>query len=308
MRRLWAAEHVPSYGYGEVRPLRALVSRWRDLVALDVGANKGFWTKALLNNFPGGVARVHMLDPSPENFRELTEREDSLLFDPEDFALITAHNVAAGSAKGSALLYTNEDGSPLASLYPHTLSAQAGAQDAPLERSITVPVVALDDFISEQRIDHVDIVKMDVEGHEFAVLEGADRALRDGRIDVLIWEFGMHQVEARRFFLDFYDLLSARGYDLYEIPNTVARRIEHYDFRFETFAADVMYAARRRAAPPIAPPPGFDEAGYLKVNPDVAAAMRRGEFDSPRQHWLTFGYTENRRWADALLPLQGEKG
>jgi FkbM family methyltransferase len=291
-REQWAKEHVPAYGYGEVRPLRPLLSRSEGLVAIDVGANKGFWTKAFLNNFPGQVAHVHMLDPSPENFRELSEREDSLLFDPGDFALVTAHNVAAGAEPGEALLYTNEDGSPLASLHPHALTER-------LDRTIPTQVVTIDGFMAEQGIAHADVLKMDVEGHEFAVLEGADEALRAGRIDVLIWEFGMHQVEARRFFVDFWRFLTERGYDLYEHTNIVAKRIERYEHRFENFTDNFTFSARRRAAPSPTPPAGFSEEGYLAANRDVAKAVARGDFASGLQHWLQFGYREDRRLSPA---------
>jgi FkbM family methyltransferase len=289
-REQWAKEHVPAYGYGEVRPLRPLLSRWEGLVAIDVGANKGFWAKAFLNNFPGQVAHVHMLDPSPENFRELTEREDSLLFAPEDFPLVTAHNVAAGAEAGEALLYTNEDGSPLASLHPHALTER-------LDQTIPTRVVTIDGFMAQHGIGHADVLKMDVEGHEFAVLEGADASLRAGRIDVLIWEFGMHQVEARRFFIDFWRFLTERGFDLYELDGVLARRIERYEHRFENFTGNFTFAARRRAAPPAPLPAGFTEEGYLAANADVAAAVQRGDFISGVQHWLQFGYREDRRWS-----------
>lgn len=40
--------------------------------------------------------------------------------------------------------------------------------------------------------------------------------------------------------------------------------------------------------------PGFDEAGYLAANPDVAAAVSSGQFQSGCQHYLLFGHNENR--------------
>ena len=39
----------------------------------------------------------------------------------------------------------------------------------------------------------------------------------------------------------------------------------------------------------------FDEAGYLAANPDVAAAVGRGDFRSGRQHFQTHGHREGRR-------------
>ncbi|MCG4256298.1 hypothetical protein K6W27_03260 [Acetobacter senegalensis] len=38
----------------------------------------------------------------------------------------------------------------------------------------------------------------------------------------------------------------------------------------------------------------FDEASYLTANPDVAAAVARGDFSSGRQHFLQRGYQEER--------------
>lgn len=45
------------------------------------------------------------------------------------------------------------------------------------------------------------------------------------------------------------------------------------------------------SAPAVEIPSGFDPEGYLRLNPDVAAAGF-----GARQHYLEFGYRENRRW------------
>ncbi len=41
----------------------------------------------------------------------------------------------------------------------------------------------------------------------------------------------------------------------------------------------------------------FNEAGYLKENPDVADAMKKGEISDPRAHYVGFGYFEGRTGA-----------
>ena len=303
IRRFWASTNIPSHILGEVYPLKPLLSRWSDLVAVDVGANKGLWAKALLNTFPGGVAQIHMLDPSPENYRELMEREDSLAFEAADFPKLSAYPYAAGARRGTAVLYTNEEGSPLASLYPHSEGGEASTPGSvPLRERLEVEVVPLDVLLEERGIDHVDILKLDVEGHEYAVLEGAERALRAGQIDVLFWEFGMHQVESRRFFIDFWTFLTERGYDLYAVDDVSARRIERYERRFENFTRNFDFAARRRDAPLVQPPEGFDEAEYLAANPDVTLTVRKGTFESGRQHWLTLGHQESRPLRSEMRP------
>jgi hypothetical protein len=44
----------------------------------------------------------------------------------------------------------------------------------------------------------------------------------------------------------------------------------------------------------ILPQVDFDEENYLRANPDVAAAIRRGEWRTPRDHFVAVGYFENR--------------
>ncbi|HYZ31575.1 MAG TPA: hypothetical protein VE684_04750 [Crenalkalicoccus sp.] len=41
----------------------------------------------------------------------------------------------------------------------------------------------------------------------------------------------------------------------------------------------------------------FNEAGYLQANPDVAEAVRRGEIENARLHYIGFGYFEGRQGA-----------
>ncbi len=38
----------------------------------------------------------------------------------------------------------------------------------------------------------------------------------------------------------------------------------------------------------------FNEAGYLKANPDIAEAARKGAMDDVRMHYIGFGYFEGR--------------
>ena len=54
---------------------------------------------------------------------------------------------------------------------------------------IRVPVKTLDRCMEDWRIDKIDLMKIDVEGHEPRVFEGAASALGAGRIRALLCEF-----------------------------------------------------------------------------------------------------------------------
>jgi SAM-dependent methyltransferase len=59
----------------------------------------------------------------------------------------------------------------------------------------------------------------------------------------------------------------------------------------------------------IATPENFDETGYLAANPDVAEAVRKGQFKSGRQHFEGHGRRESRlvRFPRSIGDLQQEK-
>jgi hypothetical protein len=54
--------------------------------------------------------------------------------------------------------------------------------------------------------------------------------------------------------------------------------------------AHIEYSVpKRHQVRPIVIPPDFDDAAYLRANPDVAAAKA-----DPRKHWVEYGYREGR--------------
>ncbi len=50
---------------------------------------------------------------------------------------------------------------------------------------------------------------------------------------------------------------------------------------------------------------GFDEAGYLAANPDVAKAIRAGAVPGALEHYSNYGYFEARRGAAGRVPPSG---
>src|SRR3954453_13300120 len=59
----------------------------------------------------------------------------------------------------------------------------------------------------------------------------------------------------------------------------------------------------------IATSDNFDESGYLAANPDVAEAVRKGQFKSGRQHFEGHGLKESRlvRFRGSIGDIQQEK-
>jgi len=202
-------------------------------IVFDVGAHRGDWTRALLRAAPG-LAAVHCFEPSAANWAEIDAIADRRV------RLVRA---AVAERAGEAVLYATEPGSVLASLTQRDLS-HIGLGFAHTERVVTL---SLDSYLREQAIERVDYLKLDVEGHELAALNGADEALRRKAIRALAFEFGGCNIDTRVFFRDFWKLLSGHGYSLYRLaPRHRLWPIESYSEEAENFLfANYLATAER---------------------------------------------------------------
>jgi hypothetical protein len=80
--------------------------------------------------------------------------------------------------------------------------------------SLEVRTVRLDTYADEQGIDHIDLLKIDTEGHEPAVLRGADQLLRSSRIDHVLaeCEFTERGDEPHGSFAEIHAILAPLGF------------------------------------------------------------------------------------------------
>ncbi|MCL4508953.1 MAG: FkbM family methyltransferase [Chloroflexi bacterium] len=170
-------------------------------VFIDIGANIGFYscTAAALQ------ARVHAFEPNPSLSRFL--EQSRVLNGWGERLTVNTCAVASTAGRAEFFLSTNQENSGLSSLLPldHLSTAE----------KLVVPTTTLDAYCSAHGIDHVRLIKIDVEGGERDVLTGAARVLQDVRPDAVICElssFGGGSKPA-----DVLHLLEEAGYVPYEI-------------------------------------------------------------------------------------------
>jgi len=134
------------------------------MTVLDIGAHHGLYSLAASKDVhPRG--HVHSFEPSPRE-RRLLERNLRLNLRQN----VSVHAMALGATRGRATLFLVEgieDGC-------NSLQSPGGSRNT---RTVEVDVVLLDEFVQENGITAVDFIKMDVEGAELSVLQGASRLL-----------------------------------------------------------------------------------------------------------------------------------
>ena len=170
---------------------------WRLLdtgdTAVDVGANVGHMTSVMAARV-GPAGKVVALEPHPAVFAELAANVQSW----RDAAPVEAHAVAASGAAGRLRLATGDD------FARNRGTATIGAGAAGIE----VDVVTLDGLLGDARVG---VLKIDVEGHELDVLQGARELLGAARArDVLVEEWGSYPTPVTRCLTD-------HGYTLFSV-------------------------------------------------------------------------------------------
>jgi FkbM family methyltransferase len=197
-------------------------------LVLDVGANVGAWSAALLRLVPN--ATVVAFEPSTVAYAAL---ESALGGDPR----VTCVQAAVGAREGEATLWADAPGSGMASLSRRQLDHAGIAFD----HSEPVRMVTLDAWCDEASI-HPVLVKMDVEGHEWEVLQGAARLLSE--VAVVQFEFGGANIDTRTYFHDFHALLTDAGFDIHRLGPRGLQPVRSYREQDETFRTTNYLAVR----------------------------------------------------------------
>lgn len=212
----------------------ASVIRHPQPVIFDVGANTGEWSLLMRRHCPS-ASQFFLFEPQPACQAIIRERQIS------NSTLVP--NAVSSSSGQTVELFVDSDTSGLASLHERRDSYFDGINFSPIH----VKTVSIDDVVEEYQLDRIDLLKMDVEGHELSVLEGAKRSLESGRIRALTFEFGSGNINSRTFFHDFWDMLTALDYIIFRIlPSGRLMRIGEYYEDCEYFRGVTNYVATLR--------------------------------------------------------------
>ena len=197
-------------------------------VVLDIGANVGLWSEALLASAAG--AHVFAFEPSRAAFDLLSQR----LQGSPNIELV---NLGVGKEPGNAMLWADQPGSGLGSLTRRRLDHFS----IDFSHSEDVQIVTLDEWCQENQV-RPDLIKLDVEGHELDVLHGAERTLRS--VQVVQFEFGGCNIDTRTYFQDFFYFFKERGFRLMRLTPAGLVAVEAYREQDESFQTTNYFGVR----------------------------------------------------------------
>ena len=179
----------------------------KDMVCLDVGGNIGYYT-LFESNIVGENGKVIAIEPSPPNFQHLKKN-----LEIQNTENVDAYNFAAGDKDGEInfLVYEESNGS-------FTIP-DGETTDLPGEL-IKVQAKRLDTFLGELKQDHVDFVRMDVEGYESHIIGGMINTIKKSKpmFQIEVHASIMGKEGTKKFLKTFQDF----GYEAkYYVPRDI---------------------------------------------------------------------------------------
>jgi FkbM family methyltransferase len=184
---------------------------------IDVGAHRGESIEAFRTLFPFG--KVMAIEANPHLAQELSASYQGV----HD---ISIRNAAVSKESGTTQFFLNQS-TQTSSIYEvnrdsrDSIAIATGSADSlgEINRAISVDAITLDSLVKTEEIEQIDVLKIDVQGAEVDVLEGARNALRVTsvlKLEIALFDFYTH----RSSFYAIEEFTRDADLSLYALPFT----------------------------------------------------------------------------------------
>ena len=178
---------------------------------IDAGAHRGLFTDAFLKLHE--PSRVVLVEPVAELAEKLRDRFEG----SSGFSVVAA---ALSDANGEAEFEINKSDASSSLLKIDQRNSKWFGRDLSVARTVQVRTLTLPQLMSEQRLDGIDLLKLDLQGGERSVLTAGGSALE--RIRVIYTEVFFERLYANAWlFWELNEFLTARGFKLCGISGIV---------------------------------------------------------------------------------------
>lgn len=172
---------------GEILLISEIASSFgdtRSLTVFDVGANTGSYSKAVRAILPNSI--IHC-------FEILPNTRDTLIRYLNGFQNVSISDCGLSNSDTTIEIgFDDKNDTQARQLFPVAVQKTR-------KHIITCSVNTGDHYMAEHRIETIDLLKIDTEGHEISVLQGFKSALENSRVRVIQFEYGSTWIAPSHF-------------------------------------------------------------------------------------------------------------
>lgn len=175
-------------------------------VIFDVGAHLGQTSLHFLKSFPG--TSIHCFEPVDENFKQLK-------LNTKGKREIKINNVALGDSQKPVMMKTGK--------CDQTHQVSSNSQKTHIIGELPmIPMETIDSYVKSEGIGVIDILKIDVEGHELEVLEGAKHQIQKQNVKVILAECDFDPDDTQHtYFNDLCNYLRYRNFSFFGLYDVI---------------------------------------------------------------------------------------
>jgi len=177
-------------------------------VAFDIGANRGAYTSMLAGKF----GHVYAFEPHSNNIEYLNENT-------KDCPNVSIIKGAISNKTGIGNLYTCRSNPGGHSISEEVANKQTWGHDR--KKYLEVKMFTIDDFVKMKNINNLEFMKVDIEGAEAFVFEGAQKTLKNTKLDIVLETHLSYEVAK------LYDMFVNLGYHWYDEAGSLMKNIKH---------------------------------------------------------------------------------
>lgn len=217
---------------GEFRWVDALVANWVDKkvkpTIIDVGANVGKYVSKFADSAVGPNISLFAFEPNLDTYKLLVDKNGQKKG-------VSLFNFGMGNKNKTVTLYEPLNANSHATIF-------ADALDGREVREVSIEIKRLDEFCADHKIEHIDFLKIDVEGYEVNVLEGIKSYIDERKIDYILFEYNYHSLHSKIYLNDFFQIFKS-NYKVYRILKDKLIEV-HYSY-YEEIPLMINFVAIR---------------------------------------------------------------
>ena len=186
-------------------------------IVFDVGAHEGEFIKLILNNF--NVKTIYSFEPSEKNFQILNKNIKKIRSDKNEIFL---NNFALGEKEEEKKFKQMKESSSSTLSNINTKSNYFKRKNFFLNISpntkffeeISIKIKDGASFLAKEKIEHIDLLKIDTEGHEYFVIKGFKENLN--KVKIIFFEHHYDQMLLKNYtFSDIHNYLINNNFKKY---------------------------------------------------------------------------------------------